>query len=64
LNISDEKCKENYLNDEKNSGNPNALEEFNKKLDEYNNKVKPLINYYEENNPEYYNKVFIFYINL
>jgi len=33
LNVSDEKCKENYINDEKNKNNPNALEEFQEKLD-------------------------------
>ena len=60
LNISDEKGKENYINDVKNSSNPNALEEFNEKLENYNNKISPVIDYYEENNPEYYDKV-IFY---
>ncbi|ORX48184.1 hypothetical protein BCR36DRAFT_329858 [Piromyces finnis] len=57
FNISDDKCKENYLNDEKNIDNPNALNEFNEKLDEYKNKVDSLINYYENNNQQYYNEV-------
>jgi len=64
LNVSDDKCKENYINDENNKNNPNVLEEFQEKLDDYNNKMAPLIDYYEDKNPECYNKVslFFFYI--
>lgn len=57
MNVSDDKCKENYINDEKNKNNPNVLEEFQEKLDNYNSKIEPLINYYKDNNPECYNKV-------
>ncbi|ORY38281.1 ADK-domain-containing protein [Neocallimastix californiae] len=57
LNISDEKGKENYINDIANSSNPNAVEEFKEKMENFNTKVVPVIDYYEEKNPEFYNKV-------
>lgn len=64
MNISDEKGKENYINDAKHSSNPNVLEEFNEKMDDYNTKIAPVINYYEEKNPEYYNKVYYYFYAL
>jgi len=60
LNISDEKGKENYINDIANSSNPNAVEEFKEKMENFNTKVVPVIDYYEEKNPEFYNKVYLF----